>query len=50
MHFEIMRLNDTDGVAVDRTVADAATVDQIVQQAAALGQRLYIRPVAAQTV
>ncbi|GGO85856.1 hypothetical protein [Wenjunlia tyrosinilytica] len=47
MDFEIMRLNDTDGAAVDRTVADAATVDELVQQAAATGQRLYIRPLQA---
>ncbi|MDX3239979.1 hypothetical protein PV392_30680 [Streptomyces sp. ME03-5709C] len=44
MRFEIMRLNDQDGRAVDWTVVDAASVDQIVQQAAAVGQRLYIRP------
>ncbi|GAB2590391.1 hypothetical protein GCM10027168_24420 [Streptomyces capparidis] len=50
MHFEIMRLNDTDGLAVDRTVADAATVEQLVQQAAATGERLYIRPVDAPAV
>ncbi|SNS47236.1 hypothetical protein SAMN05216252_106117 [Actinacidiphila glaucinigra] len=44
MRFEIMRLNDQDGRAVDCTVVDAASVDQIVQQAAAIGQRIYIRP------
>lgn len=45
MRFEIMRLNDQDGRAVDCMVVDAASVDQIVQQAAAIGQRIYIRPV-----
>jgi hypothetical protein len=44
MRFEIMRLNDQDGTAVDSTVVDAASVKKIVQQAAETGQRLYIRP------
>ncbi|GGX56796.1 hypothetical protein [Streptomyces minutiscleroticus] len=44
MRFEIMRLDDVDGTAVDSTVVDAASVNQIVQQAAAIGQRLWIRP------
>ncbi|MFF2651214.1 hypothetical protein [Streptomyces sp. NPDC058045] len=44
MRFEIMRLDDADGSAVDSTVVDAAYVNRIVQQAAATGQRLYIRP------
>jgi hypothetical protein len=44
MRFEILRLDDVDGSAVDSTVVDAASVRQIVQQAAALGQRIYIRP------
>jgi len=44
MRFEIMRLNDQNGAAVDSTVVDAASVNLIVQQAAAIGQRLYIRP------
>jgi hypothetical protein len=44
MRFEIVRLNDQDGTAVDSTVVDAASVNQIVQQAAAIGQRIYIRP------
>ncbi|MCP9944692.1 hypothetical protein LUX12_07720 [Streptomyces somaliensis] len=44
MRFEIMRLDDVDGAAVDSTVVDAASVDRIVRQAAATGQRLYIRP------
>ncbi|WP_018381769.1 hypothetical protein [Wenjunlia vitaminophila] len=47
MHFEIRRLNETEGIETDRTVADAATVDQLVQQAAAAGERLYIRPIPA---
>ncbi|MEF9906237.1 hypothetical protein ACFYQA_04180 [Streptomyces sp. NPDC005774] len=39
-----MRLDDVDGTAVDTTVVDAALVNSIVQQAAAIGQRLWIRP------
>lgn len=44
MRFEIMRLDDRDGNAVDSTVVDASAVNKIVQQAAAIGQRIYIRP------
>ena len=44
MRFEIMRLDDVDGTPVDSTVVDAASVNRIVQQAAAIGQRLWIRP------
>ncbi|MCE0445074.1 hypothetical protein LT493_07925 [Streptomyces tricolor] len=44
MRFEIMRLDEIDGTAVDSTVVDAASVSRIVQQAAAIGQRLWIRP------
>ncbi|WP_199806878.1 MULTISPECIES: hypothetical protein [unclassified Streptomyces] len=44
MRFEIMHLDDVDGRPVDTTVVDAASVNQIVQQAAAIGQRLWIRP------
>lgn len=44
MRFEIMRLDDTSGRPVDSTVVDAASVNRIVQQAAAIGQRLWIRP------
>ncbi|GGT09933.1 hypothetical protein ACH46N_26355 [Streptomyces pristinaespiralis] len=44
MRFEIMRLDDIDGTAVDSTVVDAASVNRIVQQAAYTGQRIYIRP------
>ncbi|MEO3975912.1 hypothetical protein [Streptomyces sp. CAU 1734] len=44
MRFEIMRLDDVTGTAVDSTVVDAASVSRIVQQAAATGQRIYIRP------
>ncbi|MGW5094910.1 hypothetical protein ACWEQ1_11645 [Streptomyces nodosus] len=44
LRFEIMRLDDVDGTPVDTTVVDAASVKQIVQQAAAVGQRLWIRP------
>lgn len=45
MHFEIMRLSDAEDTVEDRTVVDATTVDEFVKQAAATGQRLYIRPV-----
>ncbi|MES4889808.1 hypothetical protein AB0D42_00245 [Streptomyces sp. NPDC048304] len=44
MRFEIMRLDEVDGTTVDSTVVDAASVNRIVQQAAAIGQRLWIRP------
>ncbi len=44
MRFEIMRLDDVDGTPVDTTVVDAASVNRIVQQAAAIGQRLWITP------
>jgi ssDNA-binding replication factor A large subunit len=44
VRFEIMRLDDVDGNAVDSTVVDAASVTRMVQQAAAIGQRIYIRP------
>ena len=45
MRFEIVRLDDVDGTPVATTVVDAASVSRIVQQAAAHGQRLWIRPV-----
>ncbi|MEU6397423.1 hypothetical protein ABZ867_10595 [Streptomyces cinnamoneus] len=44
MRFEILRLDDIDGTAVDSTVVDAASVNRIVQQAAYVGQRILIRP------
>ncbi|MFD4258967.1 hypothetical protein ACFWR9_15395 [Streptomyces sp. NPDC058534] len=44
MRFEVMRLDDVDGTPVDTTVVDAASVNRIVQHAAAIGQRLWIRP------
>ncbi|MGV9350832.1 hypothetical protein ACWDSD_40070 [Streptomyces spiralis] len=44
VRFEIMRLDEVDGTTVDTTVVDAASVNRIVQQAAAIGQRLWIRP------
>ncbi|MEU9988355.1 hypothetical protein ACFZCP_02240 [Streptomyces sp. NPDC007971] len=44
MRFEIMRLDEVNGTTVDSTVVDAASVNRIVQQAAAIGQRLWIRP------
>lgn len=49
MRFEIMRLDDIDGTPVDTTIVDAACVNSIVQQAAAIGQRLWIRPAATTT-
>ncbi|MFD5025362.1 hypothetical protein [Streptomyces sp. NPDC058373] len=39
-----MRLDDVNGTALESTVVDADSVNRIVQQAAAIGQRLYIRP------
>ncbi len=48
MRFEITRLDrfgsDTEGVAVDRTVVDAAGVNRLVREAAETGQRIHIRP------
>lgn len=44
MRFEIMRLDGLDGSAVDSTVVDASAVDELVQRAAARGERIYIRP------
>lgn len=44
MRFEIMRLDDADGVATDRFIADAEAVRELVETAAATGERLYIRP------
>lgn len=44
MRFEIVRLDDLNGEAVDSTVVEASAVKKIVQQAAAVGQRIYIRP------
>ncbi|WP_158103881.1 hypothetical protein [Streptomyces carpinensis] len=44
VRFEIMRLDEVNGTTVDSTVVDAASVNRIVQQAAAIGQRLWIRP------
>ncbi|MQY16715.1 hypothetical protein SRB5_69170 [Streptomyces sp. RB5] len=46
MDFEIVRLDDVNGSAVDSTVVDAASVDRIVRRAAETGQRLLIRPAA----
>jgi hypothetical protein len=44
VRFEITRLDDVNGSAIDSTVVDEASVNRIVQQAAAMGQRIYIRP------
>ncbi|MFE4516008.1 hypothetical protein ACFRAR_35050 [Kitasatospora sp. NPDC056651] len=41
MRFEIVRLDDT---AADPLIADAATVNELVQAAARTGERLLIRP------
>ncbi|MEV6109817.1 hypothetical protein AB0M28_34680 [Streptomyces sp. NPDC051940] len=46
MHFEIVRLDDVNGTAVDSTVVNAASVERIVLSAAETGQRLLIRPAA----
>ncbi|WP_405011712.1 hypothetical protein [Kitasatospora sp. NBC_01539] len=44
MRFEILRLDDASGAATDRLVVDADTVRQYLKDAAATGERLYIRP------
>jgi hypothetical protein len=44
MRFEITRLDDANGVATDSFIADADTVRELVEHAAATGERLYIRP------
>ncbi|MFG2817877.1 hypothetical protein ACGFX4_00490 [Kitasatospora sp. NPDC048365] len=44
MRFEILRLDDANGVATDRLIADAETVSEYVKAAALTGERLYIRP------
>ncbi|WP_327068824.1 hypothetical protein OG500_23675 [Kitasatospora sp. NBC_01250] len=44
MRFEILRLDDQQGSATDRLIADAETVRQLVADAALTGERLYIRP------
>ena len=41
---EMVGVHRLDGTPVDSTVVDAASVNRIVQQAAAIGQRLWIRP------
>jgi len=43
MRFEIMRLG-ADGATTDSVIADAETVREAVESAAATGERLYIRP------
>lgn len=44
MRFEIVRLDDASGAATDRLIVDAETVRQYLKDAAATGERLYIRP------
>ncbi|WP_371498938.1 hypothetical protein OG871_23350 [Kitasatospora sp. NBC_00374] len=44
MRFEILRLDDAQGAATDRLIADAETVSEYVKAAALTGERLYIRP------
>ncbi|MEU9044202.1 MULTISPECIES: hypothetical protein [unclassified Kitasatospora] len=44
MRFEIVRLDDANGSATDRLIADAATVREHVEAAALTGERLLIRP------
>jgi hypothetical protein len=44
MRFEILHLDDQQGSAVERQIANAETVRQLVEAAARTGERLYIRP------
>jgi hypothetical protein len=44
MRFEILRLDDQQGSAVDRVIVDAEAVRRLVEDAARTGERLYIRP------
>lgn len=44
MRFEIVRLDEADGSATGRLIADADTVREVVQAAARTGERLLIRP------
>lgn len=44
MRFEILRLDEVQGIATDRLIADADTVREHVERAARTGERLYIRP------
>jgi hypothetical protein len=44
VHFEILRLNETDGRAQNSVIAEASAVRDIIDRAAASGARLYIRP------
>jgi hypothetical protein len=44
MRFEVMRLDDVNGTAVDSTIVDASCIKQLVREAAEIGQRIYIRP------
>ena len=44
MRFEILRLDDIQGAATDRLIADADTVREYVERAAVTGERIYIRP------
>jgi hypothetical protein len=44
MRFEIVRLSETDGSTPEPLIADADTVRVMVEDAAATGERLYIRP------
>jgi hypothetical protein len=47
MPFEIFRLDEAGGTATDALIAEADAVRDIIDTAAATGERLYIRPVAA---
>ncbi|WP_181442527.1 hypothetical protein [Streptomyces tateyamensis] len=44
MRFEILRLDDQQGTAVDRVIVEAEAVRSLVEDAARTGARLYIRP------
>jgi|GEM_PF-1755368 len=50
MRFEIMRLDEDGSSVTERQIVDAAGVQEIVEDAAAHGQRLYIRPVKVQAL
>ncbi|MFE0463816.1 hypothetical protein ACFW1A_31635 [Kitasatospora sp. NPDC058965] len=47
MRFEILRLDDQQGAAVDRVIVEADAVRSMVEDAARTGERIYIRPLQA---
>ncbi|NYI08106.1 hypothetical protein [Allostreptomyces psammosilenae] len=44
MKFEVTRFNPLSGATEERTIVDAATAQELVDNAAVTGDRLYIRP------